>query len=131
AELRAALEQASPRKVYLFGLPPDAQRLDAFLQRLSGLLKYALKGSQGRVSIPVLAAATGQREISVRLGLAWLEAGGHIVVTAHEGDEMVISLGQGSSSDQLGDRTARLKALIDETAAYRAFFKRADKESLL
>ena len=131
AELRAALERASPRKVYLFGLTPEAERPEAFLQRLSGLLKYALKAHQGRVSIPVLAAATGHREISVRLGLAWLEAGGHIVVTAHEGDEMVISLGEDSSRDQLSDRTAQLKSLLEETAAYRSFFKRADKESLL
>ena len=130
AELRAALEQVSPQKVYLFGLPPEAEGMQAFLQRLSGLVKYALKARQGRVRLGELAAATGQREISVRIGLAWLEARGHIILTA-SGDEMVISVGEGTSSDQLAERTAQLKALLEETAAYRSFFSRADKESLL
>jgi hypothetical protein len=131
AELHAALEQVSPQKVYLFGVSPESDRPEAFLQRLAGLLKHTLRASQGRVSIPTLAAATGQRQAAVRLGLDWLVARGHLRVLAEEGDEIVIAAGDGVPGDDLAEREAQLKAVLEETAAYRDYFLKADKDNLV
>jgi len=46
---------------------------------------------------------------------------------SEEGDEMRLSRGSGADSDDVKERAVRLKALLGETAAYRAHFGRADK----
>jgi hypothetical protein len=45
---------------------------------------------------------------------------------SEEGYEMRLAGGSGEVSDDLKERSVRLKALLDETAAYRAHFGRAD-----
>ena len=86
AELQAALEKVSPDKVYLFGKDPDLDRPNVFLKHLTGLTKRATSTNEGRVSVSTLAAATAQREPTVRAGLAWLEARGHLAILDEEED---------------------------------------------
>jgi single-stranded-DNA-specific exonuclease len=132
AELRTVLEKVAPETVYLFGIDPGLDRPEAFLRRLAGLTRYALNSHQGRVNVSTLAAATAQREATVCQGMAWLVARGHLVVLSEEGDEIRLAEG-----DQVVDPKGfqkplgSLKALLEETAAYRAHFARADKESLI
>ena len=131
AELQAALERVSPERVYLFGKDPDLDRPNAFLKHLTGLTKRALSTNKGRVSVSTLAAATAQREPTVRAGLAWLAARGHLAVLDEEGDELHLATGDQTERDNLPQMTVQLKALLKETAAYRAHFARADKETLI
>jgi single-stranded-DNA-specific exonuclease len=130
-ELSLALELASPQRVYLFGIAPEAGQPEVFLQRLVGLLKYALRARQGRVGIADLAAATGQREATVQAGLAWLQARGHIRLQAEQDGEVILAAGDSLVNDSLPERASRLRTLLEESAAYRAYFARADKDSLL
>jgi hypothetical protein len=132
AEWRTVLEKVAPETVYLFGIDPSLDRPEAFLRRLAGLTRYALNSHQGRVNVSTLAAATAQREATVRQGIAWLAARGHLVVFSEEGD--VIQLAEGNRVvDPKGFQKplGSLKALLEETAAYRAHFARAEKESLI
>lgn len=131
AELAAVLERVSPERVYLFGIDPDLDGPERFLKRLAGLTKRALSSNDGRVSVPALAAATAQREATVRAGLAWLEARGHLVVAGEDSDEVHLAAGTGKANADVGTRAAGLKALLEETAGYRAHFARAEKETLL
>jgi single-stranded-DNA-specific exonuclease len=132
AEWRTVLEKVTPETVYLFGIDPGLDHPEAFLRRLAGLTRYALNSHQGRANVSTLAAATAQREATVRQGVAWLVARGHLVVLSEEGDEIQLAEG-----DQVVDPKGvqklleSLKALLKETAAYRAHFARADKESLI
>jgi len=130
-ELRTALEKVTPATVHLFGIDPGLDRPETFLKRLVGLTRYALSSNQGRASISTLAAATAQRETTVRQGIAWLAARGHLVVLDEEGDETQLAEGNHGASDDLPQIAAQLKALLEETAAYRAHFARADKETLI
>jgi single-stranded-DNA-specific exonuclease len=132
AELRTALEKVSPETVYLFGIDPGLDHPETFLKRLAGLTRYALSSQQGRARIPTLAAATAQQETTVRQGIAWLAARGHLLVLSEEGDE--IRLAEGSQVvDPKGfpKPLGSLKALLKETAAYRTHFAQADKETLI
>jgi len=131
AELRAALEKVSPTTVYLFGIDPGLGYPEAFLKRLAGVTRHALSSNEGRVSISTLAAATAHREATVQAGIAWLVARGHLVVLEENGDELHLAAGSQAVSANLPTATARLRALLEETAAYRAHFARADKETLL
>ena len=131
AELQAVLEKVLPETVYLFGMDPGLDQPEKFLKRLAGLTKRAMSSDEGRVSVSTLAAATAQRGATVRAGLAWLEAHGHLVVRGEDGDEVHLAAGTGKANAGVGTTAARLKALLEETAAYRAHFARAEKETLV
>ncbi len=131
AELRAALARVKPQQVYLFGVDPGLDAPDAFLRRLAGTVKHALSVRGGRVRVAELAAATAAREGTARQGLLWLAARGHIAQALEDGDEVGLIPGDGISRAELARASARLEALLAETAAYRAYFATADKERLV
>ena len=125
-ELQAVLDKVSPTKVCLFAIDPGPDHPERFLERLAGLAKYALRSNHGRASVSTLAAATAQREATVRQGLAWLVACGHLVVYGEDDDELQLAEGCHVVSADLSRIAVQLKALLKETAAYRAHFARAD-----
>ncbi len=131
AELQAALKKVAPEMIYLFGIDPGLDHLKEFLKRLAGLVRNALNANQGRARLSTLSAATAQRETTARAGLAWLAASGHLVVLGEEGDEIRLAAGDQTVSADLPQIAARLRALLEETAAYRAHFARADGEALI
>ncbi len=130
AELRQIIAAAQPTTVYLFGRDPGLDRPEAFLQRLAGLVKHALKHREGRARLAELAAALAAREATVRQGLAWLAAAGHIEVTAAAADEILLAAGDGVRRPDMASAAVRLEALLAETAAYRRYFATADASSL-
>ena len=131
AELQAALEQARPETVYLFGVDPEAGQLESFLKRLAGLVKRVLHTNQGRASLPALAAATAQRAATVRKGLTWLEQRGLVQTEYREGDEVQFKPGRGEVVPVAAQTAGQVKAMLEETAAFRSYFRWADKEALI
>ena len=138
AELQTALARASPQIVYLFGIDPPTAQLAVFLKHLVGLVKYTINSKAGRTTLPALAAATAQRLAAVQLGLAWLQVRGDLVITPPGDSEQAnaeLWLQSGDPSKAHAEEAAqiltRLKAILDETSAYRAYFTRAEAESLL
>jgi single-stranded-DNA-specific exonuclease len=131
AELQAALDRVKPKEVVLFADDPGMDQFDAFLQRLAGLAKHALRTESGLVSVPRLAAATAQRATVVRLGLRWLVSRGHMRVRTEEGDAVWLAAGDGTSGPDLLAVTTQLRDLLAETAAFRRYLAQADAEVLL
>jgi single-stranded-DNA-specific exonuclease len=138
ADLRSALEIVKPQKIYLIGLAPtqgntssQLKTTDEFLSRLAGLSKYVINQRGGKVTEREFAAATGQRESAVRIGLEWLAAGGHVSIQVNE-DAILLSGGNGESNQYLQKELyIAVKGILEETAAYRAHFARASVESLI
>ena len=130
-DLRGVLEAVKPKKVYLFGVSPEPEKADAFLARLAGLAKYAINQKGGKVTVGDLAVVTGQREGAVRLALEWLSAGGHISVQSEDGT-LQLSSGKDASNPYLQrELYIAVKGILEETAAYRLHFQRAEAESLM
>jgi single-stranded-DNA-specific exonuclease len=129
-ELAEALESVTPQRVYLFAIDAGLDRPEPFLKRLAGLIKHALRADDGRACVAMLAAATAQRVATVRVGVAWLSARGQIVVLSEDGDELQLRAGDRKTSAESKEIAAQLRALLDETAAYRAHFARAAPETL-
>jgi single-stranded-DNA-specific exonuclease len=136
-ELHTALLTVKPRVIYLFGVTPKDETpikglniTDNFLSQFAGLTKYAMRRKGSKVKISELAAATAQREITIRLGLEWLAAGGHLMLE-HEGDEYYIQKGEGSVNPYLRNELyTAIKGLLEETYAYRIYFSRAEANSI-
>jgi len=129
-ELDAALAQVSPRAVVLCGVTSAEDRIEPFLRRLAGLLKHDLRQRQGQVYLPALASACGQRLATVRKGIEWLAARGQIVIQTWDGDDLTIAPGNGEKQ-VTPDLETELRVLLSETAAYRAYFRRADAKQLI
>jgi single-stranded-DNA-specific exonuclease len=127
-----ALLRARPQRVYVFAVDPQLDRLEAFLQRLAGVVKHALSAYAGRLEWQALAAAMAHREDTVQAGLRWLAARGQVSVLAESGEGGIIAraLGEG---DQGAERAARnaLQEMLRETAAYRAYFREVDVRRLV
>ena len=125
------MDIVQPRKVYLCAVSDPVEQPQEFLAKLAGLLKYAINQRRGRVTWSALETATNQRSVTVRRGLAWLVSQGNIVIEAEKEDDLTVKAGP---IPQNGPESASLKAeiqsLLEETAAYRLHFKRADKDIL-
>ena len=99
--------------------------------RLIFLLKYAINHHAGKVTRSELAAATAQRLVTVRKGLEWLVLQGEIDIKTEKEDELVVSIGTSMKDLESASRAlAEMQSLLAETSAYRALFKRADKDAL-
>ena len=133
AELRAALAQVVPAEVLLFASGPGADTLETFIRRLTGLVKHVLSARGGRAPIAQLAAAAAQRETTVRLGLAWLAARGHLHIVEERSEEVQLTPGDGLGAPDADFKVldARLRAALAETAAYRAYFRESDAAALV
>ena len=140
ADLRSALELVKPKKIYLLAVPPATPNkssllkiTDEFLSRLAGLAKYVINQRGGKVTTQELAAATGQREGAVSIGLEWLAAGGHISIqTDVQADSIRLSGGNAQQNQYLQKELyIAVKGILEETAAYHAHFARASVEALI
>ena len=133
AELQAVLATLKPREVILFAREPETADPQGFLSRLAGLVKFALKAAEG-TSIPVelarLAAATAQREATVRVGLKWLAARGYLLLEPAADGGLLLAPGGGQISGDTSVLQMEIKTLLDESAAYRRFFREASVEQL-
>jgi hypothetical protein len=130
-ELDWALERVSPITVYVCDDGAYDDRLEPFVRRLAGLLKHDLNRREGRVDVPRLAAAAGQRPATVRTGLEWLAEKGKIAMVDGDGDALRIEAGGVPQAEGSGEIRLQLEAMLAETAAYRAYYRRADVTKLI
>jgi len=131
AELIAALKQANPQVVYLFSVDPETAAQEAFLNRLAGLVKYALNHRDGKLDLPTLAAATAHREDTAHKGLEWLAERGEVEIVSEENDQITIRRGNRVKPYESERSIASMKASLAETAAYRAYFHKAGMDILI
>ena len=131
SELQAALKQTDPEVVFLFGVDPEMADRGMFLKRLAALVKYALNNQDGQADLQKLAAATAQGEFTVRTGLECLAARGDVKIISEEHGHLTLTTGNHTRSDEI-ERTAKnLKDQLEETAAYRTYFNKADKAQFI
>ncbi len=129
-ELHLALEKVHPKTVYLLGTSDGNSTPEAFIERLSGLLKYAVNKQAGKVNLSALASATAQRILTVRTGLEWLVSQGKIESRPELADEWIVSFGASPKTPEGTRLWTEMLSLLAETAAYRDYFKQADKDTL-
>jgi single-stranded-DNA-specific exonuclease len=130
-ELAQAMEVVNPVRVYIVGVEPATTELQAFLERLMGMIKHDLRVRGGQVDVRRLAAALGHREVTVQAGLEWLVARGQLRIVETSRDALMLQAGgvaqPSPASAHLG---SRLRHLLAETAAYRRHFRSAPIEML-
>ena len=124
--LHEVLEVVSPERVFIFSNMPSIDQVEPFLKCVAGAVKYALKHDSGRVAVSRLATLVANRESSVWLAIAWLEARGHVTIVDEGEDIITLKAGGEKHLEQAESIRAQLCALLEEVAAYRVYFLRAD-----
>jgi len=96
-------------------------------------VKTILRSRDGIASVPELAALTGHREHAVRVGVEWLAAKGLCALVEDRGEMIVLAPVEKAELDSaaLAEADAALSQVLDDTAAYRRHFARADAARLL
>jgi single-stranded-DNA-specific exonuclease len=131
SELQAVLHDVQPVQVYLFANNPGMDEPGPFLKRLIGLLKNRLKNAGGIVSLGGLASATAQRLPVVIAGLQWLDAHGQIQLISIHGDEVKIQKGDSKKKSHAPTSSARLNAVLAESAAFRRYYLSVNKDRII
>jgi single-stranded-DNA-specific exonuclease len=130
AELLQALNIVKPKVIYVFGVSPAVEKPDEFLSHLAGLCKFVINQRRGHVALQELASAMATRESAVRIGLEWLAAGGHVAIVPEE-EAVVLSKGNGEANQYLQKELfIAVRGILEETAAFRAYFSKADLNQL-
>jgi len=128
--LHNCLEKVSPHQVVLFANDPGLDQMEPFLQRLAGLIKYSMRTQNIRIDLESLSAAMAHQITTIKLGLAWMEESGYIQIV-QTGDQIILKEGENKTGSKVSETTALLNMMLDETAAYREYYTRCDKDHLM
>jgi len=129
---RVVLDSTHPKRIFLFAVDPDMDEPNRFLERLAGLVKYAVNHKDGITNFFELAAACSQEEEVIRRGLDCLAKRGQVKVVIATGGQIKLSLSSEGKLDQESENIfSEIQSLLKETSSYRSHFTRADKDSLL
>jgi len=120
-----------PAQVAFFGIYTAVDQLAPFLQRLGGLIRFTMNKRRGLVTLQELAAATNQHEWSIRKGIEWWLARGEISLVGTEGSAFTFQQGGILDQSSISKIEPELITLLQETAAFRNYFLRADPQQLL
>ncbi len=129
AEIAQMVERTGAHRFVVVAGHAPTDIPQAFLERLAGLVKYAVRAYDGRFSVEQLAAATAQREATVRSGLDWLAARGQIRLEWPDGDHAQVVPGGQPDEAALEPLQDALRALLSEAAAFRVYFRKADLQT--
>ncbi len=132
--LQNGLEKVMPEEVILFRLKTPDDSLEGFLNTLSGLVKYAISHYTGQMNNQKLAAALGQTRELIQLGLEWWTAHGDITLDKLDNGQYKVkkqTAGKNADQQQLQSLTKSIQNLLNENAAFRSYYTRADPAFLL
>jgi hypothetical protein len=128
--VRAALALVQPAEILLFAQDPGMDAPEPFLKRLGGLVRFVLGSRAGRADIEELAGQMAHRRSTVEAGLEWLAARGQIEIVSRQAEGWLLSSGMGEVRPRaVGEAQARLEALLQETAAFRDYWRTAPPQA--
>lgn len=130
-ELLQALKSSRPKRVVLFAVPGGSDSPADFLKNLTGMVRYALRARGGQVALFRLAEALNQRISVVEAGIRWLSARGFITIQAESQEGWRLAQGGVPDPERVKLMETALRSILQETAAFRSFYTRAEPEEIL
>ncbi len=128
--LRETLRKVSPKTVIAIGVYPIVDDLNKIIQRLGGLVKYTLSHKEGVAQLSTLASACASTKETVRIGLQLWEAMGKIQVDFDEENVIINPQKTHADKEKVDLLTEILYNLINETCAFRQFFRTAELSTI-
>jgi single-stranded-DNA-specific exonuclease len=129
--LQNALQRVQPVHVVLLGIEPPIHALADVQWRVLELVKYVLNRQGGSTTLSALAGAVAQLPETIQAALEYSVAQGEISLQAGDQDTILITRTANPPTPDAAEKWAALRACVAETAAYRAFFRRAAPEHIM
>ncbi len=127
--MKGIIIKSQPKKITLFAFDPRSDTIETFIPALVGLIKYSINKKNGYFDLMKISAALSHEPSTVEKGLIWLEARGEIRINK---ENMIISESHEKPNPVKIDQfESELRIMLDETAAFRAYYQRADAEALI
>lgn len=125
--LRDCIRMVKPEVIHVFAQDPGLNSPKDFLNALTGMVKYAIHNKKGVFDIDAAVTALAQTEAAVISGLELLADSGVMEIAERIEGAFVLARYKagGSVAIQSGDE---IGAMLAETAAFRAFLLKVDKE---
>ena len=120
--LDEVIRKTKPKQVLVIGLSPSISSPKAFLERLGGLVKFAIKNKNGASTLDELASACAATNYSVRIGLLIWEAMGKLMVQFEEEEVIFISIDKNPNTAALNLYQSLLIEALKETFTFRKYF---------
>lgn len=132
SSLQATLKTVDPTRVILLRGSSISMDPETFINRLLGLVKFTISKRAGISSYSALAAATAQRETTIRTALEWMTAQGMIEFHLEGENKIRLAISSSRKNEEEAKRCwTKIMGLLEETRAYQAFFRSADKNLLV
>ncbi|MCC6972509.1 MAG: single-stranded-DNA-specific exonuclease RecJ [Anaerolineae bacterium] len=133
ASLKQTLMLVQPVEVHVFGVEPPLQKIEVFLKTLLTAAKNVISHLEGKTDLDVLCGAVAGSQGSVKAGLAYLAAEGKITIQTLNDQEVCLSADETLPAPKvaLKSHLEVLKRALDESAAYRRFFRIVPLRSIL
>lgn len=129
--LREVIRVTHPEHVVVFGLDPNLDNFKGIMERLAGLAKYAVQNKNGQISLKLLAAACAADIETIKIGLQLWEAMGKLGLD-FSAEWVSIRLENAQPNQSIIDiLQSIMKELLEESRAYRRYFKIGEINSLL
>jgi single-stranded-DNA-specific exonuclease len=129
---QAVLARVKPEEVSLFAHDPGLDEVTAFLRRLAGMVKFALARRGSEMELEAASAHLAHRVSTLVAGLECLAAQGTIDILERGDESWRLAKGIENPVPGATDLArARLRALLDETSAYRDYIRNAPVSSLV
>jgi len=128
--LNEILESSQAKKVYLFDIQLNPDKLITFLTSLGGLIKHCLATKITEIDLKSFASQLCQTENTIILGLSWFDAHGDINLSYDKLGSANISGGSNPSMDELPNIEQKIINSLKETMSFRSYYQRANPEML-
>lgn len=129
--LQRVIRLTKPHKVTVFAFDPNMDDQARFMNRLAGASRYAIVHLDGIVSLERLAAACAADEAAVKAGLLLWQANGKLKINF---EEVMVRISTDAPAPDLlatEKNAAILDALLEESRAYRRYFRSGDLQGLI
>ena len=128
-ELKEIIQQVDPREILFFANNPEVDEPEVFLNKLIGMLKYAVRDKAAIINVEDLACSIGQRTVLITTGLNWLVKKDFIALTPEKDNTFRVKLTFIKGKSLPIDRN--LIYLLNESTAFRKYYLRADLNKIL
>lgn len=120
-----------PSEIILAFNENDLEEKDSFLNRLIAIVKYILKEKNGNLQITEIAVLTGELEITVEIGLKYLQASGYLNLEKFNENNYIIEYADKKEKPEKKIYKNRLKSLLKESKSFSKFLLKTEKEEIL
>ncbi len=129
--LRSVMERVQPQRVTVVGFDPNLDDQQRLMNRLAGAARYVVSHLGGETQLERLAAACASTEQAVQIGLLLWQAHGKLEIGIEQGRVRVSIAAPAPDLQAAETYRDMLTDLLDESRAYRGYFRRVDLHALI